>query len=346
MRLTWHAAGLDGSVGRLRRDIRMGKVYLVSRRCTRRQFLLSPNSTVVEQLFWYWLGYAALLTGVQVSAVCVMSDHYHLVIVDRFGRLSDFLHALDRNLACALSVFRGWSHEVFDKSQASAVELVSAEAIIKALSYTTGNGSTSFAVRYSEQWPGAMTRVRDLGERTILAKKLPYWSLAAGRRNRDTGRIIDPDEIWNATDEDAPVVKGGWPHTVEFEIGWPQELMAEMKPREARKRVAQRVRDNERRAWQEARDKGWSFGGAKRARRQPHTRRARSWETFGSLNPRFSAAGDLEVAQAVVARNTAFDAEYDKALFHWQYGDRRRAVFPYGTWKMRVVHNARCRPPP
>ena len=92
---------------------------------------MSPNTGgTVEKLFWYWLGHAALLTGVQVCAVNVMSDHYHLVIVDRQGKLSQFLQTLDRNFACALKAFRGWPHEVFDKSQASAVELVNAAATI------------------------------------------------------------------------------------------------------------------------------------------------------------------------------------------------------------------------
>ncbi len=172
MRAIGHGARYGAwAVGHLRRDTRPGKVYFVSRRCTRRHFLFTPDTAgVVARIFFYLLGYAALLTGVQVSAVCVMSSHFHLVIVDRYGRLSDFLFHLDRNLALAIKDFRRWPGEVFDKSQCSAVELVSPEAILDKLAYTIGNGAKSFAVRYAKEWPGALTRLDQLGEHTIEAE--------------------------------------------------------------------------------------------------------------------------------------------------------------------------------
>jgi len=84
----------------------------------------------------------------------------------------------------------------------------------------------------------------------------------------------------------------------------------------------------------------------RRILRTPHTARARSYEVFGATNPRFRAAGDREAARQRVRENRAFDAEYDVALARWTAGNRRHAVFPYGTWWMRVHHGARCRPPP
>ncbi len=301
---------------------------------------------IVAAIFWYLLGYAALLTGVQVCAACVMSTHFHLVVVDRYGKLSDFLHALDRNLALAMKAFRGWPGELFDKSQCSAVELVSTEAILEEMAYTIANGATSFAVRYAHEWPGAMTRLDELGRRTVHAKHMPYWCSAPGRRDPQTGGRVTPGEYWVATEDDPPQVGGGWPHAVEYDIALPDVLLDELEADEVRRRIAAHVRQLEREARTKADERGISFRGPKRSLRQKHTRRANSYEVFGGRNPRFAAGGNREAAQAAVARNRAFDLAYDEALAHWRSGDRRKAVFPYGTWKMRVLHNARCRPPP
>jgi hypothetical protein len=113
----------------------------------------------------------------------------------------------------------------------------------------------------------------------------------------------------------------------------------------ARERIADRVRQNEHDAWERGRREGIPFMGPRRALRQEHTRRAKSYETFGSINPRFSAAGDEEVARATVERNRHFEESYDDALSRWQAGDRD-AIFPFGTWWMRVHHGVRCHPPP
>jgi len=77
----------------------------------------------------------------------------------------------------------------------------------------------------------------------------------------------------------------------------------------------------------------------------PHTKRARSYEVFGSLDPQFAAAGNRAAATEAVKRLRAFKAQYVRALAAWTAGDRN-ASFPQGTWWMRVCHGARCGPGP
>ena len=79
--------------------------------------------------------------------------------------------------------------------------------------------------------------------------------------------------------------------------------------------------------------------------RTPHTARARGYEVFGKLGPRFRAAGNVELAVAKVRELRQFDADYDTALARWTAGDRS-AVFPWGTWWMKMHHQVRVRPPP
>ena len=63
-----------------------GRYYLVSRRCTQRQFLLKPSKEV-NRAFLFCLAVAAQATGVQVHVIMVMSNHYHLIVTDPFGLL-------------------------------------------------------------------------------------------------------------------------------------------------------------------------------------------------------------------------------------------------------------------
>ena len=85
--------------------------------------------------------------------------------------------------------------------------------------------------------------------------------------------------------------------------------------------------------------------GARRVLRQAHTKRARSYEAFGSLNPQFAAAGYRGAAADAVRRLRAFNTQYDQALAAWTEG-KRTVRFPVGTWWMRVCHGARCGPAP
>ena len=90
---------------------------------------------------------------------------------------------------------------------------------------------------------------------------------------------------------------------------------------------------------------GMSFVGPRRVLRLAHTKRAKSYELFGSLNPQFAAAGNRAAATEAVKRLRAFKAQYARALGEWAAGDRS-ACFPQGTWWMRVCHGARCGPGP
>ena len=125
----------------------------------------------------------------------------------------------------------------------------------------------------------------------------------------------------------------------------PPALQIEHGDERSRARVEERLRRNERAAWDDARTRGVAFLGARRVLRTSHTRRATRYEAFGTLNPQFSAAGDAEAARNAVQRIRLFNAAYNDALAAWAIGNRD-AFFPYGTWWMRVHHQARCQPPP
>lgn len=302
-----------------RRIIEPGTTWALSRRTTRRYFLLNPDQgRELERCYWYCLGLAAQRFGVVVHAGCLMSTHSHEVVTDVRGVLPRFLQEFHRLLALTTKALRGWPGEVFDKRSTGQHMLLTPEATIEALAYLIGNPVEAGAVRYARDWPGAQTLPKDIGARVVRVKRPNHY--------------FDPR---NAE----------WPDVVELRLQMPAELELDYGAELARRRVAERVKDREHRAWEQSKRTGLAFIGARRVLRQAHTKRARSSEAFGSLNPRFAVAGRKGVAAEAARRLRAFNAQYDRALTAWTDG-KRSVRFPAGTWWMRVCHGARCGPGP
>ncbi len=302
-----------------RKIVTKGKIWATDRRTTRRYFLFAPDASHrVEQAFWYCLAYCAQKYGIEVHAAVLMSTHPHLVYSDPDGTQPRFKAEFHRLFALCIKAIRGWPEEVFNKSKGGEHEPLTPEAMIEAIAYLIANPCAAFAVRRARDWPGPKTLPRDIGTRVITAKR--------------PNAYFDP-------------ANPQWPEELELKLTMPPALEAAYGAVEARGRIAARVAVLEAEARVQSKHRGIPFRGFRRVLRTPHTVRARSYEVFGTLNPRFSAGGDLEVARRKVGELRAFDEAYDRALAHWIAG-QRRVIFPHGTWWMRVHHGARCHPPP
>jgi hypothetical protein len=247
-----------------------------------------------------------------------MSTHSHEIVTDIRGELPRFLQEFHRLLALTTKALRGWPGEVFDKRSTGQHALLTPEATLEALAYLISNPVEAMAVRYAKDWPGAHTLPRDIGARVVRAER--------------------PRHYFNADRTD-------WPNIIELRLEMPTALELDYGTELAQSRIAARVREREHRAWQESKRSGVAFVGARRVLRQAPTKRAKSYEAFGSLNPQFAAAGHRGAAQEAVRRLRAFNAHYDRALAAWMAGTRT-VRFPVGTWWMRVCHGARCGPAP
>ena len=79
------------------------QTYLVTRRCSQREFLLRP-SLAVNGLVQYLLAVYARRHNILVHAFCVMSNHLHLLVTDPEARLPAFERDLNSLIARALNV--------------------------------------------------------------------------------------------------------------------------------------------------------------------------------------------------------------------------------------------------
>ena len=302
------------------RDARAGVTWLVTRRATRRHFLFKPDELgVVKALYWYVTAVYARDCGIEVHMVEVMSTHIHEVLTDTQGNLSRFMELRNRAFANALKVLLGWPEEVMSKTSANWVELGNAEMVIEEMAYTCANCVTAGLVPTPREWPGARTLPEEVGSRIVRAERPEVYFRASNPR---------------------------WPDDIELPIVMPALLDEAYESHDdARAAIAKRTAELVEQAHQANIAAGRGYAGAKRVIKAPHHRRANSDEDFGSRNPTFVARGDQELAARLAERRRTFHAAYRKAWTAWNTGDHD-VIFPHGTYKMRVVHNARCHPPP
>jgi len=281
----------------LRRRVLPNTTYLVTRRCLGRRFLLRPDDHF-NNLFVYCLALAASKHGIEVHAVCTMSNHYHLVLTDPEGVLPDFMAWLNRQLAMCIKRLRGWEEVVWEPNVAyNAVELSGPTEVLDKVAYVLLNPVTAGLVRSPERWPGALSTLETLRSGTMAAKRPALWF-------KDNA----PEEVSLALTV---------PRCFEDRVRYRGALEALVKSRLAEVRA-------------ELRRQGRGFLGPNRVRKtkvtdQPETKKSR----FGR-NPTFSALTRPAWLAAVRALR-AFRKAYRVAYEAWRSGERD-VEFPLGTW--------------
>lgn len=259
--------------------------------------MLRPDDPL-NNLFVYCLGLAAKKHGVEVHAVCAMSNHYHLVLTDPEGVLPDFMAWLNRQLAMCIKRLRGWEEVVWEPNVAySAVELSGPTEVFDKVAYVLLNPVSAGLVRSPERWPGALSTLDVLRRATMAAKRPAVWF-----------KNNVPEEVSLALT--VPRCFGDGAHYL-------VALEALMKSRLAEVRA-------------ELRRQGRGFLGPNRVRKtavtdQPATKKPR----FGR-NPTFSALTRPAWLAAVKALR-AFRKAYRAAYEAWRSG-KRDVEFPLGTW--------------
>jgi putative transposase len=139
--------------GMLPRQVLPRQFYLITRRCTQRQFLLRPDRAT-NNAFLYCLIDAASRCEIDVLLPCVMSNHYHAVIYDRAGRYPEFIEHFHKLLARSQNALRGRWENFWSSEQTCVVKLVGREAVLDKLVYTAANPVLAHLVEGAHHWPG------------------------------------------------------------------------------------------------------------------------------------------------------------------------------------------------
>ncbi len=290
------------------RQVLPGTTYLVTRRCAQRKFLLRPSAET-NRIFLYVLAVAARRFAVQVHAFCVLSNHFHLVATDPHARLPAFEQYLDSLVARAVNASLGRWESFWAPSSYSAVTLVSPDDTVAKIAYVLANPVAAALVQRGRDWPGLWTAPEEIGAVTLTARRPTTFF-------RTTGHLPDVADL--------PLVAPPG-----FES-----------PEDFRARLGATLASLEEVARRELASGGRGFHGAAKILAQKPWGRPASGEPRRALNPRVAARDKWKRIEAL-SRLREFLAAYRDAWKALRAGVRD-ALFPAGTYLLRVAHGVRC----
>lgn len=290
------------------RCIRRGTTWFVTRRTTRRYFLLRPDrDRKLQNLYWYATALIASETGIEIHAVQMLSTHIHEVLTDTRGELPRFLQQRNRLLANAIKCHREWPEEVFSRAPTSCVALFGAAAVEKEIGYTLANCVEAGLVSRPEDWPGVTITREGLGRALI--------------RVRRPAGYFDPDNP-------------RWPAEVVLRVTLPEVVVkTHGSQTEARNALVRAVDASVALARASAAKAGRVVGNVVELMRVPFDRRATSEEPSASRLPTFATAGQREATRQALVERSEFLSGYRRALVALRDG-LESVLFPYGAWRV------------
>ena len=286
----------------LPRRIVAGGVYLVTRRCTQRQFLLRPDRETTNA-FIYCLAFAAQRTQMQVLAFLAHSNHHHTVVVDTHGRMPEFLECFHRLVAKHQNALRGRWENLWASEATSVVELLDTDDILAKITYALTNPVKDHLIERADQWPGATSLWANLTGRPLTARR----PLRFFRRD------------------------GAMPEWLTLHCDRPPGL-GHLTPADWQALLAERIRAVELSTRAELESTGNRVLGRARVMKQSPVERPQSHEERRKVSPRVASANKWARIEAT-QRNKVFLATYRAARDLWRAG--MAAIFPAGTYWLR-----------
>ena len=288
----------------LPREVLPGRFYMITRRCTQRQFLLRPDAET-NNAFLYCLAEAARRCNIAVLLTCAMSNHHHTVIFDRDGTVPAFTEHFHKLLAKCQNAWRGRWENLWASEQACVVHLVDPADVMHKLVYVATNPVKDRLVEKAHHWPGVNGLAALLGGRTLHATRPRHF--------------FRPD--------------GPMPAAVMLTLALPPELGD---PGLVLDELRTRVAATEAAVAAERMRTGARVVGRRMILRQSWRACPASLEPRRNLRPRIAARSQWARIEAIL-RNREFLATYRDARARWLGG--AEVPFPAGTyWLRRFAH--------
>ena len=281
------------------RAIFSGKTYLITRRCTQRQFLLRP-SELNSQIFLYCLAKAVQRTGVIVHNVCVLSNHYHAVVTDPDARIPELTHYLHEYVSKCINASLGRSENLWSTEQPCMIPLDDDEDVMEKLVYVHTNPVVSGLVEHSDQWPGVRTTPEDMIGKSI--------------------RCPRPDAYFVGTEE-----------VVYLDIQRPQ-IFQDLSDRKFVARLKKDIKAKERKLRAKAKAKRISFLGVAAIKAQQPTDTPSTVAPQQNKPPRIEPKRYWKQIEAL-RQGKEFLEKYREEWLKWRQGIRD-VLFPKGTYAL------------
>jgi putative transposase len=289
------------------REVLPGRTYMITRRCTQRQFLMRPDKET-NNAFIYCLAEAAERYGIEIIFTVAMSNHHHTGIYDADGNYPEFIEHFHKLFAKCQNALRGRWENFWSSEQTSVVRLVEPNDIIDKMVYALTNPVKDGLVEKAHHWPG----VTSLGVHKHGAR------LKATR----------PKHFFRP--------EGPMPESVVLRVSRPRGL--ENLKEDLAKLIRERVRVVEESTAAERRRAGTKVVGRKGVLEQRWSDRPGSREPRRTLDPRVAGRSKWSRIEALL-RNRLFRDAYAAARESFIAGVKN-VLFPPGTYWLHRFANA------
>jgi len=291
------------------REVLPGRSYMITRRCTQRQFLLRPDP-VVNNTILYCLAEAAQRLEIDIILPSVLSNHHHLIVYDRHGHIVEFVEHFHRFVAKSVNVLRGRWENLWSVEPVSRVHLVDTEDLIDKLVYAATNPVKDGLVERVDDWPGINGLAALLDGREITIERPRHFFRENGPMPRSVPlRLVIPPELGDA-----------------------DQIL---------RQVRERVAKLEEQLAATRRQTGQKVLGRRAILRQDWRSQPISLEPRRGLRPRVAARNKWSRVEALL-RNREFVRLYREARALWRAG--LAAIFPPGTYWLRRFANVTVAP--
>lgn len=298
----------------LPREVVPGRSYLITRRCTQRQFLLRPDDKT-NQAVLYCLAEAAQRFQIDPYWLGTVSNHYHGGIGDPLGNYPKFLAHFHRTLAKVLNARWRRRENFWASEQTSVVRLLEPEDHFGKMIYSLGNPVQAGLVDTALNWPGANSLRAQLDDKPLKVQR-PAWFFR----------------------ED-----GDMPEEVELHFKRPPGF-EHLSQAEWRERIEEALAELEKKAARERRRRGVRVVGRRAVTKQSPSRTPSTVRGRRRLRPRLACRNKWRRIEAL-RRNAEFQRRYRKAYQALRAGEHD-VVFPAGTYQLSVLGHVRVEPPP
>ena len=135
------------------RQVLPAQFYLITRRCTQRQYLMRPDDET-NNAFIYCLVEAAQRFEIDILMTVAEPNHHHTPIFDRHGRFPEFIEHFHKMFARSQNALRGRWENFWAAEEPCVTRLVDRETVIAKMVYTAANPVKDGLVERVHHWPG------------------------------------------------------------------------------------------------------------------------------------------------------------------------------------------------
>lgn len=291
---------VDALLGMPARPVFPESFYMVTRRCTQRQFLIRPSEEI-NNAFVYCLGEAAQRYGIDVILPSALSNHHHTVLFDRDGKINEFTEHFHKMFAKSQNcLFQRWEN-FWASEPVCNVKLMRRRDVLNKCLYAAINPVKDFLVDTVAHWPGVNGLYHLLNSRSLHA--------------------VRPRHFFSE--------HGTMPAKITLTLVLPPELGD---PDEFRRELRALVDKVEHHFAQRRARTGRRVLGRQRLLRQSWRDSPTSKEPRRKLRPRFAARSKWVLVETL-QRSRWWARAYNTARISWLAG--KPTVFPAGTYWLR-----------